>query len=226
MVEVLEPRCLMSGSSTDARVTPQPLNDGLAGVRLDQTFGTLRADSADAFGEKPITAIVRWGDRSGKILLATHYDPGIGGFAAVASHDFAEPGDYKVTVVFKQKGKVLGRLRDVVEISGTTSGGRTLTTPLHVPLEGSLGTIENGLNPLTNAVVEWGDGVRTGAMLVELDNGRYEVIASHTFDSPATRFVRVYAVYDGPPATEGVPGMGVPPQTLLVLQSKIIAVVS
>jgi hypothetical protein len=186
------------------RIAPRPLVSAVAGEPVRQHFGTLRAGGPDAFHGRPPIATVKWGDRSRKERLKTAFDAAAGGFVAAGVHAYADPGTYKVAVVFRRGERVLGRIRGAVEVARISPGGRDLSAVAGQPFAGAVGTLERGQLPLTNPAIDWGDGTApSAAALTEAAGGTYEVSGTHAYAAPGTYRVRAF-VTDSPPRDPAV----------------------
>ncbi|MDB5294635.1 MAG: hypothetical protein JWO31_618 [Phycisphaerales bacterium] len=140
---------------------------------------------------------------------------------AAGTHAYTDAGNHTVHVAFRRRGRVLGRVRDVVVVLPASPGGLALSAVAGEPFEATLGTFtRRGFSPYT-PLIDWGDGTQSLAMLDELDDTTYQTSGSHTYSDLGTYPVSVSVFYVWRPTPEGQPDLGLPAETIVEVQSMV-----
>jgi hypothetical protein len=180
------------------------------------------------------TAVIRWGGGAINVVQATPLSGSPGQFVAWAPHTYRRAGARIVSVVFRDHGKVLGRVHERVTVGkpsvtpSTPSNGGPLPLPSdHQPgvtspavagtrWEGVLGTVSFPQAPSDTADlsgspvrIEWGDGTFSPGQLSRVGSNQFQILGAHTYAAPGTYAVNVVTNYEGYPLIS-IPGQPLP----------------
>jgi hypothetical protein len=166
------------------------------------------ATFTDSYTASPVTdftATVTWGDGTSSAgAVVTTSTPG--NYAVLASHVYAEEGNYTLSVKVLDEGSasVTGNL--TISVADAALSGLTLSDPGATEGQSFSGftvatfTDANAGAPVTDftATVTWGDGTSSSASVVSLGGGNFAVVAGTTYaeetPSPITLSVAVLDV--------------------------------
>ena len=176
------------------------------GVTIDQYMNSL----AKLSGLSPLDAIpqveIRYLDGEtvdygfgAKNFQVVNTDWDGSGFTASAEGSYAEGGTYHIQVTFKSGDTVFGSVVVPITINQNPPGGLSINAVAGQTFSGPVETFTLGAGQElpSKTYVYWGDNDVTTSpgTLVDLGNGTYEIVASHTFAQPGEYRVFVHSEY-------------------------------
>lgn len=199
IVEGLETRRLLSGAT-------MALHPGdyhpVAGINSAGVVAVIRGNGL------PTTASdyqvqVDWGDSAPADASST-VAPLTGNHAAalVASHVYAAPGSYRVTVTATINGTTLGALHEIVRVL-SSAPVRIIHEVPGIPFTELLGVSSVPAAPAANFAVDWGGGPPTSLATVNRRGGRSAYSGSFTYNLPG-RYT--FTVSEDVPAADNTSG--------------------
>jgi hypothetical protein len=187
------------GRSTDttgiATVADAPLS--ASGLTIQATEGNAFAGVVATFSDTDpgrtvadYTATIAWGD--GTVTTGTVVAAGRNGFSVRGAHTYAQPGVYQLTITTSDVGgstatAVTTALIDDAPLTQTGQPNTVWTwvdTPVSVVVGEFRDRAPGAVAGQFTATIAWGDGSTGTGSVVQLPDGSFEVLGSHTYANP------------------------------------------
>lgn len=141
-------------------------------------------------------------------------------FVVAGSAQYIDAGTYHIEVTFKSGNTVYGSVTVSVPVTQNPPGGLTINAVPGQPFTGAVETFTLGPGQQLPSQIDvsWGDnGPVSAGRIVDLGNGNYEVVSTHTFVAPGEYRVFISAQYPQAPAAD---------QMAVPMQNRSTAIVS
>jgi predicted chitinase len=140
-------------------------------------------------GSAPTAAVINWGDGSAT-TQGTLQPDGQGGYLVLGRHTYAEDGSYALSVSFTDPDGAVSAAQGTATVAEAALNGHGNVlhgedgTPQDNVVVATFWNTGNESGEQYTAIIDWGDGSATEPGTLVPDGNGYDVVGSHTYETP------------------------------------------